>query len=141
MEKISLRALVKGKHVNTISVLRLNENGYPYVTFIKQSGGVTSSNNVYFDAKTSAPLILSKCVEGENILKHLVNADIFQVENKEGETRFKIYIGGDTSKYATASQLEELFGLEENTEVDFSLEKFNKEFSKKPEPINVGIGG
>ena len=127
MQTISLKQLFKLRAITNISVLRTNENDYPYVTLLNGA----KAYNIYFDKKTSAPAILSNFEIGDSILSELVNASVILVANEDGEDRYKLMLNTPESQYASQSELESLFGLE-MAEGDFAIEDFTALFQAKP---------
>jgi len=123
METTSLRSLVKNGTVVNISVLRLNENNYPFLTLRAKD---KKSANVYF-TKTTSEFIVNHFNEGETVLEAIKDAEILKVENEQGETRYKIHVAQER-KYASKSELESIFGLEE-TVGEFDITDFLQLFT------------
>lgn len=123
METISLRKLVQDRHVQNISTLRVNTNGYPFVTLL---GKNSSSTNLYF-GKKSAQIITDNAEEGDSIIAMLKNANVVRTENEGGEVRYKLSIS-EGSNYANVSEMEEFFGVEPSDE-GFSVKDFIATFS------------
>jgi hypothetical protein len=130
METTSLRSLVKNGAIKNISTLRMNTNGYPYLTFI---GVNQSSANVYF-SKRAADLMTTNFEEGDSVLNAVKDANIVQVTNAEGETRYKISLSNESS-YASQSELESLFGLEAQP-TDFDVQAFKSQFTRVASEVN-----
>ena len=124
MEQISLRDLVKQGGVRTISVLRENTNGYPFVTFLNSKG---EAQNVYFGQK-SAVLIKDNFEVEKPVIQALKEATVIKTKNAEGEIRYKLSLPNPTSKYSTDVELMDIFGIEE-LENDFSVEEFKKQYT------------
>ena len=136
MEQISLKQLFKKGVFNAVSVLRENENGYPYVTLLRTTSKGTASQNVYFGQKT-AELVSDTFSEGDNILSFLADAEVIQTENAQGEVRFKLS-KNPGSDYASETAMADVFGIElSNGEFDVKL--FASEFTAK-EAVNTGVG-
>ena len=132
----SLRKVVTELGITTISALRMNESGYPYVTLITKG---SASNNLYF-GKGSAEVLP---VAGSKIIHLLKDATIVQTENSEGEQRFKLSIpkaGSAATGYAAASEMADLFGIVEESE--FDMQAFKSEFQTKAvevaKPVKAG---
>lgn len=94
--------------VKTISHLRVNENGYPFVTLL---GVDRKSMNLYFSIR-SAEIIKDNFEVGDSVLEALKDADVIRTENQQGEVRYKLSCAAG-SKYATTAQLAEAFGIDE----------------------------
>ena len=136
MEQISLKQLFKKGVFNAVSVLRENENGYPYVTLLRTTSKGTASQNVYFGQKT-AELVSDTFSEGDNILTFLADAEVIQTTNASGEVRFKLSKNAG-SDYASETEIADVFGIElSNGEFDVKL--FASEFSAK-EAVLTGVG-
>jgi len=126
LQSISLIQLVKKGIVSNISELRENQNGYPFVTLLKNN----RSQNIYFGKSTSEK-VLDNFKVGEKILAFLKECNVVKTKNAEGETRFKI--SHSTSPYSSEAELMSEFGLDEIAS-DFPIEEFSKEFqSVRPE--------
>lgn len=125
LKSVTLKTLVENGTVRAISKLKVNTNGYPFVTFLNKN---SESQNVYFGQKT-ASLVMDNFSKEDNILVFLKNANINQVENEAGEIRYKLSTSG-VSKYSSTAELMEIFGVEEKTQ-DFNMELFAKEFTPK----------
>jgi hypothetical protein len=122
MQQITLKSLVKQGHVTGVSLLRRNENGYPYVTLLKGN----KSNNVYFGKKTSE--IISSTFEiGDKVAAALKDATVIKATNAAGQMRYKLSLSG-TTEYTTTAELMDIFGVEEEV-ADFDVAEFLKEFS------------
>lgn len=129
MKTISLRKLVLLGIVQSISSVRFNTNGYAYVTMVrKNEKGETESHNVYFPATGETSAIVNTWVEGDKVIGTIANWELAQVENAQGEIRFKLY--KPSEKYASAAEMMELFGVEE-TQTDFDIELFQSNFATK----------
>jgi len=127
MKKISLKALLQMYAITAISVLRTNENGYPFVTCIDQKGNAT---NLYF-GKNSAEKMLGTFAVGAKVLSALVDAEVVDTINEAGEQRFKLSLAGQND-YSSTSELATLFGVVE-TVGEFDLAKFRAEFTARVE--------
>jgi hypothetical protein len=125
--KTPLLALVKNKTITSISTLNFNTSSYPFVTVLTKN---SKSQNLYFGIKSSQ-VIANNYGEGENIIKELVNADVIQTENAQGEIRFKISLPGE-SRYSSETELMNAFGLEIETPLDFNMDLFVSQFEGKP---------
>lgn len=126
---VSLRKAVVELGIQTISALRMNESGYPYVTLITKG---SASNNLYF-GKGSAEALPA---EGSKIVHLLKDATVVETTNEDGEIRFKLSIpksGSAATGYSSASEMSDLFGLVEVSEFDMSA--FKAEFQTKPEEV------
>lgn len=129
LKSISFKELVRNKVVTTYSKLRINENGYPYITLLRGS----MSSNVYF-GKNSSAIILANYKTGDDITKELVKADVVLTINDNAEERFKISLSNN-SKYATASDIADAFGLDnEVADTNFDVLGFANTFEGKPTP-------
>lgn len=138
MKKQTLRSLFRLGIFTTLSTLRLNENGYPYVTLLGTNAkSETISQNVYF-GKISGGKILGNYAVGDDITKELKEAEIGQtINNTNGETRFKIFFGGQTA-YASTATLEDMWG--EAEDADFDMDQFKTGFAAKVEANNQNSG-
>lgn len=125
--KTPLLTLIKSKKVTSISKLHFNSNGYPYLTFLTKD---SKAQNIYFGIKSSQ-VIGGNYGEGDTIIKELVNADIVQTENAQGEVRYKISLPGE-SNYSSETELLNVFGLEVETPADFDMDLFMSQFEGKP---------
>lgn len=130
MQSISFKSLYLAKVFSTITKLRVNKNGYHFITLINKNG---EANNLYF-SKNSDGYIGANYEVGEDITSLLVKSEIVAVENADGELRHKITLQGSTD-YIGANVLDELFGVE--TAVDFNIENFKAEFSAEEAPAPV----
>ena len=130
MKTISLKQLVILGIVQSISTLRRNVNGYAYVTMVRRNEkGETESNNVYFPATGETNTIVEGWAEGEKVINHIKDWELAQVENAQGEIRFKLYKPSD--KYASAAEMMELFGVNNETQTDFDVTSFEGGFSAR----------
>ena len=134
--KTPLLTLIKSKKVTSISKLNFNENGYPYLTFLTKD---SKSQNLYFGIKSSQ-VIGGNYAKGDTIIQELVNADIVQTENAQGEIRYKISLPGE-SNYSSETEMMNAFGLEVETTVDFDLNSFMNQFEAKPVAMTPQVGG
>ena len=134
--KTPLSALVRSRKIAAISKLHFNTNGYPFVTLLTKD---SKAQNVYFGIKSSQ-VIGGNYGEGDTIIKELVNADIVQTENAQGEIRYKISLPGE-SNYSSETEMMNAFGLEVETTVDFDLNSFMNQFEAKPVAMTPQVGG
>lgn len=106
IKSTSLLSLAKGGHVRNISAVRVNANGYKYITFLNGKGGAT---NVYLGRKTSEMF-----EEGDIINAEMAqDAVVVLATNEAGEERLKFSINtGGTYSDVTA-----LFGVSGDQEV------------------------
>lgn len=125
--KTPLAALVKNKTITSISTLNFNTSNYPFITMLTKD---SKAQNIYFGIKSSN-VIANNYGPNENIIKELVNADVIQTENAQGEIRFKISLPGE-SRYSSETELMNAFGLEVETPVDFDMDLFMSQFESKP---------
>jgi hypothetical protein len=124
----ALTELVKRGAISSISVLRTNQKGYPFVTLLNRK---KESTNLYFGKKTSE-LVLNAFKEGDSIIPFLKESEVVETLNENKETRFKI--SKNTSDYTSEDMLLNQLGLEvSNSEFDF--EKFVKEFTPVEEVV------
>lgn len=126
MQQISLATLYKQGFFNSISTLRVNKTGYPYITLIK-SGDKTKSTNLYF-GRNSASLIQDNFNSGDSVLEALKDASVMLTENAQGEKRFKLSLQSAKSEYESSSALDNVFGAQEKG-VNFDFELFKTEFT------------
>ena len=136
MEQISLRQLFEKGVFNTVSKLRENENGYPYVTLLRTTSKGTASQNVYFGQKT-AQIVSDTFNVGDRIDSLLADAQIIKTENSNGEVRYKLSTN-PTSDYVSEQTLAHIFGVVA-PESDFDTEMFQKGFQIR-ESISAGSG-
>lgn len=133
MQQATLKSLYQQGYFDSISTLRKNESGYPFVTLLKD-GEKTKMTNLYFGRK-SATIIFDNFEVGDAVSKALFNANVILTENKKGEKRFKISLTEGSSEYESGASLEDVFGVREKN-VDFDFNLFKSEF-KSLEPIQV----
>lgn len=128
---IPMTTLFKSGKASNVSVVRVNANQYPYVTILNKDG---KSNNVYFGKKSSE---VAKNFFGKSIIPLLVDADLCQTANTNGEVRFKISLSGN-SDYATQSEMA-LLGVEFAGSDEFNMNLFLSEFTSENEqpPVNT----
>lgn len=124
LKTITLVSLVKQGEVTSISLLKYNKSGYPYITLCKGN----KPNNVYFSLK-SAEVINNHFKEKDNVISILKNANICQTTNEEGEVRFKLSTS-ESSNYVSQAELMSAFGVEEPA-TDFDLELFRNQFTSQ----------
>ena len=124
LKTITLASLVKQGEVTSISLLKYNKSGYPYITLCKGN----KPNNVYFSLK-SAEVINNHFKEKDNVISILKNANICQTTNEEGEVRFKLSTS-ESSNYVSQAELMSAFGVEEPA-TDFDLELFRNQFTSQ----------
>jgi len=128
IKKTSLTELVKRGAISSISVLRTNQKGYPFVTLLNRK---KESTNLYF-GKITSELVLNTFKKGDNIILFLKESEVVETLNENKETRFKI--SKNTSDYTSEDMLLNQLGLEvSNSEFDF--EKFVKEFTPVEEVV------
>ena len=137
MQSTSLKSLYFSGAFDVISTLKINTNGYPFVTLIKTApnGGKSKSTNIYF-GKASSELVLNTFEIGDSVLKAVIDADVVLTENAAGEKRFKISLPKADRKYESSSAMAEAFGEKDNQEIDFNFDLFKAEF-KSAEITNV----
>lgn len=105
MKSTSLLSLAKGGHLRNISAVRVNSNGYKYITFLKGS----AATNVYLGRKTAEIL-----EEGDVITPELAkDAVVILATNAAGEPRLKFSINAG----GTYSDVTSLFGVAGDVEV------------------------
>ena len=124
LKTITLVSLIKQGEVTSISLLKYNKSGYPYITLCKGN----KPNNVYFSLK-SAEVINNHFKEKDNVISILKNANICQTTNEEGEVRFKLSTS-ESSNYVSQAELMSAFGVEEPA-TDFDLELFRNQFTSQ----------
>lgn len=124
LKTITLVSLIKQGEVTSISLLKYNKSGYPYITLCKGN----KPNNVYFSLK-SAEVINNHFKEKDNVISILKNANICQTTNEEGEVRFKLSTS-ESSNYVSQAELMSAFGVEESV-TDFDLELFRNQFTSQ----------
>ena len=124
LKTITLVSLIKQGEVTSISLLKYNKSGYPYITLCKGN----KPNNVYFSLK-SAEVINNHFKEQDNVISILKNANICQTTNEEGEVRFKLSTS-ETSNYVSQAELLSAFGVEEIV-TNFDLELFRNQFTSQ----------
>ena len=138
MEQISLKQLFKKGVFNTVSILRENENGYPYVTLLRTTSKGTASQNIYFGQKT-AKIVSDTFNVGDRIDSLLADAQIIKTENSNGEVRYKLSTN-PTSDYASEQTLADIFEVE-LSENDFDTEMFQKGFQvRESATASTGVG-
>ena len=120
MEITSFRSLVQKGIIKTISTLRVNSSGYPFVTLLNKQN---RAMNLYF-GKNSSQTVVDTFGEGSNIIEFLKNAQVIMTENANGEIRYKISTSGN---YESASAVADAFGVEVE-EINFDFNKFAKQF-------------
>lgn len=120
------------KAFTNFSSLRTNANGYFFVTLVNDK----KANNVYF-SKNADNYLKANYNVGERIDALLAKAEIAQVENQDGETRFKIVLE-QSGDYASSSSMAELFGQQE-TVTDFNISEFLAEFAEEQAPAPVAV--
>jgi len=130
MESISVKQLVKEGIVSQLSPLRINTNGYPFVTVLDKKG---KALNVYFGKKTSE-VVLDTFDVKDNIAKFVVDCNLIKTENADGEVRFKL--SSSSSSYEDLASL-----LDVSVSTDFPIEEFQKTFSVKEEVANPASQG
>ena len=124
LKSVTLASLVKQGELTSISLLKYNKSGYPYITLCKGN----KPNNVYFSLK-SAEVINNHFKEKDNVISILKNANICQTTNEEGEVRFKLSTS-ESSNYVSQAELMSAFGVEEPA-TDFDLELFRNQFTSQ----------
>lgn len=130
LQSTSLKSLYFAGIFDVISVMRVNTNGYPFVTLIRTApnGGKSKSTNIYF-GKASSELILNTFEIGDSVLKAVIEADVVLTENSAGEKRFKISLPKADRKYESSSAMADAFGNREDKEVNFDFDLFKAEFA------------
>jgi len=116
MQTIEFKRLFKAANLKNFSVLRVNTNGYPFVTVMNANNRAT---NLYF-SKNASGLVLDTFGEGKSVKNYLQSASVVKTENEAGEMRYKITSQGE---YETFEDVE--------TEIDFDLALFAKEFESQ----------
>lgn len=126
MEQTSLKSLVvNGANaiIKSFSPVRINTNGYKYITCLNPKG---EANNVYLGKGTAERMPIG--MELRQLTKEqLDNMKLIKTINENGEVRFKFGMAG-ISDYTTAEALFE--DLE--TSIGFDLHEFKAEFTAKP---------
>ncbi len=120
--KTTVRQLFKNKYFTTVSKLRINENGYPFITFLDGK----KANNVYF-GKNTADIVMGTFQKGDDLIANgfLLDAEVIQTQNENLETRYKL--SKSVGDYSSSASLEEAFGGVADTEFNFA--GFKAEFS------------
>lgn len=130
MQKISLKEAFQENVFDSISVLRINSNGYPYVTLVRATAKGTMSTNVYF-GKKSAEAVLNEADEGDKVTSLLADAVLVHVENADGDKRWKVSVtpANVESDYLSDAEMADAFGSRKgSSELIASLKS---EFSAK----------
>ena len=120
MQSTSFKTLIQKGIVKTISNLRVNANGYPFITLLNKQNRAA---NLYF-GKNSSQAVLDTFGEGSSVIELLKDAQVILTENANGEVRYKI---STASNYASESSLADAFGLQV-AESDFDFAQFAKQF-------------
>lgn len=123
MLQIKLGLAAKAAKVSSVSGLRFNNNGYPYVTLITNDG---KANNVYFGIRSAEIIEDDNMAEGDRLDSMLAKASLVDVVNEGKEQRFKISLQG-ISDYESAASI---FGYEEE-QGEFDMKRFIGEFAAK----------
>lgn len=131
MKSATLKSLVQSGVITNISHLRFNSNGFPFVTVLSKDG---KSQNLYF-GRTTARIVMDNFQEKDNILDFLVDTDIVETENAQGEVRFKISKTLN-SNYSSIASLADAFGIEVKNQ-DFDYSTFKQLFVGKKEVIQA----
>ena len=105
IKSTSLLSLAKGGHVRNISAVRVNRNGYKFITFLKGNG----ATNVYLGRKTADLFEVGDTISAEQAK----DAVVVLATNEAGEERLKFSInsGGEFSDMSS------LFGVSGDVEV------------------------
>jgi hypothetical protein len=122
MQSTSFKSLVQKGLVKTISTLRLNSNGYPFITLLNKQNRAA---NLYF-GKNSSQSVLDTFGEGANVIELLKHAQVVMTENANGEVRYKISTSGN---YESEASIADAFGVE--VESDFDFAEFAKQFENE----------
>ena len=121
MQSTNFKTLIQKGIVKTISKLRVNANGYPYITLLNKQNRAA---NLYF-SKNSSQGVIDTFGEGSNVLELLKNAQVVLTENADGESRYKISLSGN---YESQTALAAIFGVELEDASDFDFAEFAKQF-------------
>ena len=128
LKSVSLKQLVKTKKITGIGNLSINKNEYPFVTVLQGD----KSQNLYFGQKT-AEKVTGTFEKGDNIMNFLKDCTVVQIQNKEGEVRFKLSSSEGTN-YTSGASLLSAFDVEDNI-VDLDIELFDKAFTAKSDSV------
>ena len=123
MNQVKLGLAAKKAKVSSVSTLRFNANGYPYVTMLTND---KKSNNVYFGVRSAEIIEDDNLVEGSNVDAMIATASLVDTLNASNEQRFKISLKG-ISDYSSAA---DIFGYEEEVQ-EFDFARFIGEFTAK----------
>lgn len=144
MQTISLKQLIAKGGVSAISILRTNESGYPFLTFLLNG----KAQNVYLakgvDAATGFGATMSKVIADTGNTPEIVMGYLASVDavlccsvKPNGDIRYKISRAADTN-YSSATLLSRAFGLElAEVMVDFDLDAFKGLYQAKGATTNA----
>ena len=124
MLQVKLGVAAKSAKVSDFSTLRVNANGYPYITFITRD---SKSNNVYFGKKSTDAIEMDGLIEGDSVKHLMATASLIDTLNEKGEQRFKLSLQG-ISDYESAA---DVFGYELEEDGKFDFKRFIGEFTAK----------
>ncbi len=84
LKAMSIKDFAKSKgFMNIVPRVRINENGYPYVTFIDSDN---KAENIYFSKKAAEQVAEGTPVDASLLAKHQIGI----TTNAEGEERIKL---------------------------------------------------
>lgn len=100
----SMREFAKEFGIIKASPVRVNANGYPFITFLQDAKGADGKNiaeNVYFSKKAALEV-----AEGDEatVCKDL-GLKVLELEYSNGETRLKLSLEGDGGEYTSIEDL------------------------------------
>lgn len=127
MKQATLSQALKAKVFSNVNLtLRGNKNGYPYLTFLRNVGGKTFSNNIYFGKKSAELMKSQGTVVGDQVNQYLKEIQIIRINDEDmKQAKFKLSI--NTSDYTSSGQLADLLGVEEAA--DFNFQELISEFT------------
>jgi len=118
LEVAEFKSLAKLVGITKVSPgLKINQNGYPYVTLYRKDGKAT---NVYF-SRASAQSVIDTIGEGNSVKNYILSTSIAKTVNEGGETRYK---------FTSPNNRESLFE-DDNDVTNFNVEEFVKQFESQ----------
>ncbi len=101
---MTMKEFAKEYGIIKASPVRVNANGYPFITFLQETKGADGKNiaeNVYFSKAAAA-----KVEEGDeaSVCKYL-GLKVLELEYSNGETRLKLSLEGDGGEYTSIEDL------------------------------------
>jgi hypothetical protein len=121
---VGLKPAVKAGIFTNISEVRVNTNGYPYVTF----RGNNKGTNVYFSRTTADEFVEGQVLTAADVVALRLGITVTETGDNKGEKRLKLFFAGEGS----GTNMEDIFDDVITPEQKVVLRMLATEMTAKP---------